>query len=696
MKKRKKTKAKQGNIRSKSAGELLKQGLKTPPYSHNLKRMANDNQRGATISVCMIVKNEEKLLPRCLKSIQNLADEIILVDTGSEDRTVEIAERFGCRIYNYPWRGDFSSARNESLKYAAKDWIFIVDADEELAAGEIDKIKYFVRQPNINIISMSVFNESLETGEVSSFLPSIRLFRRKLGFKYEGIVHNRLAILPGSAVARCNIRLNHYGYDLSRDELEKKLARSRALLEKQIGDNPDDIYANFNMAQLLRGTKEAHSPETNRLILEHAGRVVENPQSRSEKYFGQYIMAHHQIALAHFNLKEYNEAEKYCLKALELKPDYIDPMLTLGNTCCAMEKLDKAGEYYHKYLEHLQAYNPDDETHNIIMIYLESRHIAWYGLGIIAERESETDEAIQCFLEALKARDNYFDSYVRLGRLYLDKKEPAQAERMFGRRLECDNDSAEAHFGLGEALSMQGDETKALTHFNQAVELAPNNAHIRFRLGKTLVGVGKSRDGIGHLIRATEIAPGDLSILLEAAGILFDSDEASKAADIYLKALEIKPEHADALNNLGNCYFRSGDYEKAGSVYERIIERNPGYMLAYRNMGLAYARQNKRGKALTVLTKYAENMPADFEVFRVIGELFSTIGHFGDAIGCYERYLKNSPYDQACLLNLAEAYYHLGFADAAAVGYKQVLNIDPSSNLAKERLASLAPSEKVV
>jgi glycosyltransferase involved in cell wall biosynthesis len=265
MKKRKKAKAKQRNIRSKSDGEFLKRRSEAAPHSHDLKKVLTDRQQEATISVCMIVKNEEKLLPRCLKSIQNLTDEIILVDTGSEDRTVEIAERFGCKIYNYPWRGDFSSARNESLKYAAKD--------EELPAGEIDKIKYFVRQPSINIISMSVFNKSLETGEISSFLPSIRLFRRKLGFKYEGIVHNRLVILPGSAVARCNIRLNHYGYDLSRDELEKKLARSRVLLEKQIRDNPDDVYANFNMVQLLRGIKEAHSPETNRLILEHAGRV---------------------------------------------------------------------------------------------------------------------------------------------------------------------------------------------------------------------------------------------------------------------------------------------------------------------------------------------------------------------------------------------------------------------------------------
>ena len=84
------------------------------------------------VSLCMIVKNEEYYLPRCLSSVNNIVDEVIIVDTGSTDKTVEIAKSFGAKVYFFPWNNNFSEARNESLKYASKEWILILDADDEL------------------------------------------------------------------------------------------------------------------------------------------------------------------------------------------------------------------------------------------------------------------------------------------------------------------------------------------------------------------------------------------------------------------------------------------------------------------------------------------------------------------------------------------------------------------------------------
>ena len=75
---------------------------------------------------------KKKILARCLDSARDIVDEIIIVDTGSTDRTVEIAESYGARVFNHPWEGSFSKARNYSLKYATCDWILILDADEEL------------------------------------------------------------------------------------------------------------------------------------------------------------------------------------------------------------------------------------------------------------------------------------------------------------------------------------------------------------------------------------------------------------------------------------------------------------------------------------------------------------------------------------------------------------------------------------
>src|SRR3990167_5438874 len=97
------------------------------------------NMPKQTLSLCMIVKNEEKYLEQCLNSVKDLVDEIIIVDTGSTDKTKEIWKKFDfahkIKFFDFKWIDDFSAARNESLKHAAKDWILVLDADEVLDKG---------------------------------------------------------------------------------------------------------------------------------------------------------------------------------------------------------------------------------------------------------------------------------------------------------------------------------------------------------------------------------------------------------------------------------------------------------------------------------------------------------------------------------------------------------------------------------
>src|SRR3989344_5073579 len=95
----------------------------------------------STISLCMITKNEEQFLEQCLNSVQELVDEIIIVDTGSTDKTKEIAAKFTDKIFDFKWGDVFSKARNESLKQATKDWILVLDADEQLDQDGIREVK---------------------------------------------------------------------------------------------------------------------------------------------------------------------------------------------------------------------------------------------------------------------------------------------------------------------------------------------------------------------------------------------------------------------------------------------------------------------------------------------------------------------------------------------------------------------------
>src|SRR3990167_648830 len=98
-----------------------------------------------TISLCMIVKNEEKYLGQCLNSVKEIVNEVIITDTGSTDKTKEIAKKFKAKIFDFKWNDDFSEARNESLKHATKEWILVLDADEIINRDDLNKIKEIVK-----------------------------------------------------------------------------------------------------------------------------------------------------------------------------------------------------------------------------------------------------------------------------------------------------------------------------------------------------------------------------------------------------------------------------------------------------------------------------------------------------------------------------------------------------------------------
>jgi glycosyltransferase involved in cell wall biosynthesis len=100
------------------------------------------------ISLCMIVKDEEKFLENCLNNIKNFVDEIIIVDTGSRDRTKEIAKKFTCKVYDFKWDDDFSEARNFSIKKATKEWILVLDADESISDKDLKKIEELIKCDN--------------------------------------------------------------------------------------------------------------------------------------------------------------------------------------------------------------------------------------------------------------------------------------------------------------------------------------------------------------------------------------------------------------------------------------------------------------------------------------------------------------------------------------------------------------------
>ncbi|WP_167955971.1 glycosyltransferase family 2 protein [Anaerosporobacter faecicola] len=152
-----------------------------------------------TITACMIVKNEEAILARCLDSIQKLVDEIVIVDTGSTDRTKDIAKRYTTKIYDFPWINDFAAARNFSFSKATMDYIYVADADEEIDEENQQKFLYLKEAmlPEIEIVQMYYTNQ-LQYGTTYNYDKEYRpkLYKRLREFTWQDPIHETVNIEP--------------------------------------------------------------------------------------------------------------------------------------------------------------------------------------------------------------------------------------------------------------------------------------------------------------------------------------------------------------------------------------------------------------------------------------------------------------------------------------------------------------------
>lgn len=248
-----------------------------------------------TLSLCMIVKNEEQFLEPCLNSVNGLVDEIIIVDTGSTDKTKEIAAKFTDKIFDFEWCDDFSAARNASLKYATGNWILILDADEVIAKEDHAKIKTLFNNPDADgyILLQRNYFKSFEALQYGSFgklevveagqsdskfisskgdcyqessgtvgwmpIPIVRLFKNNPLAAFSGVVHEDVSPTLHQ-IASSDVPIHHYG-KLNLEVWKKKWELYEKLGEKK-AQKSNDYYAYFELGrQYLENRKIAQAQE---------------------------------------------------------------------------------------------------------------------------------------------------------------------------------------------------------------------------------------------------------------------------------------------------------------------------------------------------------------------------------------------------------------------------------------------------
>ncbi|WP_341530595.1 tetratricopeptide repeat protein [Nostoc sp. UHCC 0302] len=350
-----------------------------------------------SLSLCMIVKNEATTLSNCLNSVKNVVDEMVVVDTGSIDRTPNIAAQFGAKVHHFQWCNDFSAARNAALKYVTGDWILVLDADETLTREIVPLLRDAIARDEyllINLVRQEVGAEQSPYSLVS------RLFRNHPDIRFERPYHAlvddsvtaildrepdwQVGYLPGVAIL-------HSGYQKTAIAQNNKYAKAAAAMEGFLATHPDDPYVCSKLGALY--VEIGKIPQGMELLKRGIA-------SSDENYDILYEL-HYHLGIAYSRLQNTQQAISHYQTAIKL-PIY--PMLKLGAYNNLGNLLKAAGDFE-------GAKNAYATTLKIDPNFV----VGYYNLAMIFKAFGLFTDAITFYQQAIQLNPNYAEAYQNLG-----------------------------------------------------------------------------------------------------------------------------------------------------------------------------------------------------------------------------------------------------------------------------------------
>ena len=310
------------------------------------------------ISLCMIVKDEEKWLEGCVDGVKPIADEIIIVDTGSSDKTIQIAERLGGKVFRYEWDGSFSNARNFAISKASGDWILSLDADDRIAEQDLPKVRSLAGNRHFDGISFLIRdytnNEFLENfvalqpgdkyGSQSAGFRGYKLGRLVRMFRNRGILFEReihevvehSIRRRGGRILDTDIPIHHLGELKGKGVSESKLEKYEELSGLRVQSNPNDPKDNFDLGYFYfrKGDYEK----------------AEYFYKRAIRFKQDYLEAHFGLQEAYASQGKYQEAVEVNRGILELSPENPAAYYNLGELYMGLKEYSLAKEMYERAL----------------------------------------------------------------------------------------------------------------------------------------------------------------------------------------------------------------------------------------------------------------------------------------------------------------------------------------------------------
>lgn len=344
-----------------------------------------------TLSVCMIVKNEEKNIRRCLESIKDLADEIIVVDTGSTDKTMEIVNEYNCKTGFFQWNNNFSDARNASLELATMDWILFLDADEEISKEEGLRLK-----ETINITSFEAFHcrlvNIIKNTNIGDAIV-LRIFKNNPKYRFRGKMHEQIIfsiqeVSGEKSIGLSDIKILHYGYDPEVSDINLKQKRNLELLESYDEKDKNGYY------YYSLGNEYSRIREVDKALDTYYKAFSNNYQSS----YMPYLCLN--IAKTLYSEKRYMETISECDRFTKIYPNLRDLYIIRALSCIDCSKFSEARKSIMNYFE--------SELEEFI--YPNSNFDSLYNLAdMLTKVKRNCVKHPKNFLSALIVMHNQFD-----------------------------------------------------------------------------------------------------------------------------------------------------------------------------------------------------------------------------------------------------------------------------------------------
>jgi tetratricopeptide (TPR) repeat protein len=590
------------------------------------------------ISLCMIVKNEERFLAECLDSVKGVVDEINVVDTGSTDRTVEIARSYGANIIFREWRKDFAWARNEALAMATRRWTLVLDADEELERESIGLLKSLRTTPaglaSVYINIVNLISDATGAGTMSHRL--IRIFPSNPLLRYSGVIHESLARVDGGEMIAVltPITILHKGYTAEMLTGRDKDSRNKPLISRAYEENADDPFAlfNFGNSAICSGNIDVGIEVLERMLATH----------EAPKLY--YPLAYLMLAQTYCeSLGDKETALAWAEKGVERFPDDAGLIFTKGQVLVKLGRNDEARELFEEALKLRERM--------AFTVMTDEELFEWkifYAMAGTYERSGEFERAIEYIDKALANKPTslhlqrakagflesvgrYYDAEVAFRRLsetdgrggldlvnyLLRRNRFAQAIAIVESQIEDNaNGDVISMLNVSAARAVIGSgHGDPVPFLEAALRRAPGNGPAIALMERLLTERG-DQAGLDRLHRDELLAPclrpDDFARRSFRLLALNRNEEAQAAADA---GLQIDPNSPELRFNAALAAQRQGNEALAEREFSRVEPSSAQvYAEALRMRAILLLRRGDGGAALPLLRERVATLASDVNI----------------------------------------------------------------------------------